>query len=121
MSDVLDLLSPRARDDFANLARDLRRDTRFRPHTGYRAPSDQEAAFRRGVTKARAYESAHQFGLAVDFVPWDGSRFVWPGRSHREWDQLRAAASARGLLNVVEWDRPHVEHRLWARVRALTR
>ncbi len=122
MTHVLDLLLPSVRNDFANLARDLRRDTRFRPHTGYRSPADQEAAFRRGVTKARAFESAHQFGLALDFVPLgDGNKFVWPDPSDREWDQLRARARGFGLLNNIEWDRPHVEHRLWQRVRALTR
>jgi hypothetical protein len=121
MTHVLDLLLPSARNDFANLARDLRRHTRFRPNTGYRSPTDQEAAFKRGASKAHAFESAHQFGLAVDFVPWDGTKFVWPERSNREWDQLRARAKVWGLVNDIEWDRPHVEHRLWARVRALTR
>ncbi len=117
----LHLCAPVARDQFAALAAALIKTTRFRVFESYRGPVEQEAAFSRGASKARAFESAHQFGLAVDFVPWDGTKFIWPSAVDREWQSLDRLSALHGLLTTIRWDRPHVEHRAWARVRALTR
>jgi len=64
----------------------------------------QEAGFRRGVSKARMWQSYHNFGLAADFVgkgpePWDPKRpwralgaiiersgCTWGGRFHQLFD-----------------------------------
>ncbi len=118
---VINLLAPCARDSFSLLRDRLLAHTRFRLFETYRTPDEQEKAFARGTSKARAFESAHQFGLAADFVPWDGKQFHWPDRDHPEWRSLAAEASRLGLSVPIGWDRPHVEHRSWARVRALTR
>jgi hypothetical protein len=116
---AIHLLAPCARHRFTSLAHSLRLDTRFRIFETYRDPARQEEAFNRGTSKARAFESAHQFGLAADFVPWDGTKFVWPGAADPEWDELHGAAHRAGLLNIIRWDRAHVEHPSWTRVRTL--
>jgi hypothetical protein len=113
------LCAPCARDQFAALAADLIRSTRFRVFESYRGPVEQEAAFARGTSKARAYESPHQFGLAIDFVPWTGTEFVWPAAVDGEWEELDRLSAVRGLIRSIKWDRPHVEHRSWARIRTL--
>jgi hypothetical protein len=117
----LDLLAPVARTAFAGLDAYLRRETRFRLFETYRDPAAQETAFAARTSKARAFESAHQFGLAADFVPYGTKGWEWPATDHPEWDDLRRAAQSFGLLNGIHWDRPHVEHRAWIGVRALTR
>jgi hypothetical protein len=117
----LDLLAPVARTAFAGLDAYLRRETRFRLFETFRDPFTQETAFKAGTSKARAFESAHQFGLAADFVPFGTAGWEWPVTDHPEWDDLRVAARSFGLLNGIHWDRPHVEHPAWKSVRALTR
>jgi hypothetical protein len=118
----LDLLAPVARTAFAGLDAHLRRETRFRLFETYRDPSAQETAFKAGTSKARAFESAHQFGLAADFVPYAFGRvWEWPATDDPEWDALRLACRDFGLRNGLSWDRPHVWHPAWDRVRAATR
>lgn len=111
----------------------------FRPHMGYRSPAVQDGLYAQGrtkqgavVTKAQGWESAHQFGLAVDFVPWETltkptnrdadersetlplghkGRFVWA--ENAEWKKLASRAELVGLRCPIAWDRPHVEHPAW--------
>ncbi len=90
--------------------------TLFIPFEGYRSPDRQQVLFDQKRTKARPYQSAHQYGLAVDFVPKVNGRWSWDGP--HDWNYLRACASAVGLINDIEWDRPHVEAPSFARVRA---
>ena len=75
----------------------------------------QREALANKTSRADMYQSAHQFGLAVDFVPWDNGRWSWDMK--HPWDALRAAAHKRGLLNELSWDRAHVEHRYWQALR----
>jgi hypothetical protein len=117
----IDLLAPVARTAFAGLDAYLRRETRFRLFETYRDPAAQEAAFTAGTSKARAFQSAHQFGLAADFVPYGPKGWEWPHADAEEWNFLRRAAREFGLNNGIHWDRPHVEHPMWPRVRILTR
>lgn len=53
----------------------------FFPHGVYRSDEEQEALFKQGVTKARAGQSAHNYGMAVDLVHyghyWDLTRKEW--------------------------------------------
>lgn len=117
-----DLLHPKVRQSFQILEIRLQEGhsggftkTLFKPFEGYRTPQHQLAAKVRGVSKAGPWESAHNYGLAVDFVPWVDGKWSWDG--DHDWDFLRDCATNRGLLNNISWDRPHVEHVLWREVR----
>lgn len=115
----LKLLHPRCRISFIELARYLENSwsekrtlTRFKPFETYRSPERQgELRMKGGVTQAGPFESAHQFGLAVDFVPWDGEVWNWDGR--HDWAFLEKAAESYGLTVPISWDKVHVEHPLW--------
>jgi hypothetical protein len=118
----LDLLAPVARRSFLGLDAYLRRETRFRCFETYRDPARQAEALAAKTSKAAPFESAHQFGLAADFVPVHTLRgWEWPAADNDEWDILRRAAKDFGLICPLVWDRPHVEHPAWAAVRAATR
>jgi hypothetical protein len=119
--DDLNLLAPIARNAFLGLDALLRRETRFRCFETYRDPARQAVLYAAKKSKAGPFESAHQFGLAVDFVPWGPRGWVWPASDDSEWDDLRTAALGFGLANGISWDRPHVEHLAFAEVRRLTR
>lgn len=122
-----DDLHPRVRGPFMALADDLARSyglgpsltrTLFRPFEGYRSPVKQNEARRKGVSKAAAWSSPHQYGLAVDFVPFMGGKWMWEG--DHDWAFLARCASARGLIcqtSGLEWDKPHVQSPLWYEVR----
>ena len=76
----------------------------------YRTPERQEYLFTKKKTKARAWQSAHQFGMAVDFVPLTRmGDWTW-AVPDEVWDRLRLRAGECGLHNDIAWDRPHVWH-----------
>lgn len=85
-----------------------------------RLPDRQNQLFAKGRSKARAWQSPHQYGLAADFVPMrvrldDGSErngWTWDV-DVRHWDFLRERAKAHGLYNGIVWDRAHVESAMW--------
>lgn len=84
---------------------------------GARPPSRQEALYKRGrdpkaddfgrtVTRARAYQSAHQFGEGMDLVfKKDG---VWTWESDAPWSVMESEVRARGLV-TLSFERPHVQ------------
>ena len=49
------------------------------PYGGKRSVANQQALFKRGVTKADGInkKSYHQTGLALDLVPWINGKFTW--------------------------------------------
>lgn len=120
----IEWLHPLAVSAFSRLCTELERDfvmgncpVAFRVFETYRTPQRQAYLFRRGSTKAMAFRSAHQFGLAVDMVPWSVDRgYHWDPPS-LAWDRLRRIATTVGLKNEIPWDRAHVEHPLWDKVR----
>lgn len=118
-----DEVHPLARGPFMALADDLHMGYSlniiplwFRPFEGFRAPGRQAEVFKKGTSKARAWESAHQYGLAVDFVPFRRGAYTWEV-SAADWLHLRNASHARGLLNDIAWDRAHVEHPRFSELR----
>lgn len=123
-----DLIHPKAYDAFRQLAHALDLDHRygklgclFKPFETFRHPYRQADLYRygRGVTKAKPYQSAHQFGLAVDFVPFDNGRWSWDDK--KPWNELKERAEKAGLRVPYEWDRAHVEHPMWEDYRACLR
>lgn len=115
-----DILHPVAYDAFRRLAHALELDHRhgklgtlFKPFETYRHPYRQADLYNsnKGVTGARQYESAHQFGLAVDFVAFDNGRWSWDAK--KPWGELKARAEACGLTVPLQWDLAHVEHPKW--------
>ncbi len=118
-SDV-EMLAPVARAAFAGLEAALRRDTCFLAFETFRDPEQQLLMLLRGVSKAGPFESAHQFGLAVDFVPFIAGEWCW-NVGDDYWSTLQREAEAFGLACPIKWDRAHVEHPAWAKVRRLTK
>lgn len=113
-------LHPVMRQPVANLMSALVHEgLPFRFYEGYRSPERQDELFAKNprVTRARAWESSHQYGLAADFVGRDGNG-QWSWDERLPWDRLDAIAASVGLVRPIRWDRPHLEHPAWALVRA---
>lgn len=117
-------LHPIARDAFSELAVDLHDQfereatkTNFRLFEGYRSPQRQAYLFNQTpkVTHADAWTSAHNYGLAADFVPYvftDG-KWQWSWDESHDWNFLHQRANLFGLNAPLTWDRGHVEHPKW--------
>lgn len=121
------VLDPRWSSDFTKLAQDLAAFG-FRPFETYRTDSAQLSVFNLGTSKARPGESAHQWGLAVDFVPYDDAKgWHWPKADDPIWTKIDECLRAHTqLTHPLEWDKPHVQvvnwrawrsedHRQWLR------
>lgn len=64
-----DVLHPVMRDFWEQMLLECqRRQLPFFWHCGLRTGAEQDALFKQGVTKARAGQSAHQYGMAGDLV-----------------------------------------------------
>jgi peptidoglycan LD-endopeptidase CwlK len=86
---------------------------------GLRTYPQQDALYQQGrttpgaiVTKAPAGHSCHNFGLAVDVAPSDGTGGIdWSGKDPK-WTELLAKAPSCGLAEGAEWrtfpDSPHL-------------
>lgn len=127
-----DALHPKARQHFQMMEIRLAEafeagatKTLFKPFEGYRPPERQLVLLTRKTTKAGPWQSAHNYGLAVDFVA-KSSRLEtgavhnhgWSWADHHDWDCVREVATNLGLQNTLKWDRPHVEHPIWIAVRS---
>lgn len=84
-----------------------------------RSPSRQGELFARGrdaskgdygrtVTRARAYQSAHQFGLAVDLVFHVDGEWTWDEPAPGSWDEMTRLAKRCGL-ETLSFERPHIQ------------
>lgn len=121
-SESLEDLHPAAYAQFVRLTELLADDFRagrtktlFRVFETYRSPEAQEQVYINGTSKARAWQSAHQYGLAVDYVPWDDT---WSWDETHDWDWLKQRARSLGLDVPIAWDKPHVQHPHFLAVRA---
>lgn len=96
---------------------------RFEIYETLRVPSRQEQLRLKGVSKAGAFESAHQFGLAIDFVPFISQAeaaalgvvpgWYWPEITDEAWQVLKEQAKLCGLSVPISWDAAHVEYPGW--------
>ena len=114
-----DAIHPVALPLFARLWGDLQSDPDvvWMMFETYRSPERQNELFRKKKTRAKAWQSAHQYGLAIDFVPvMDGKPF-WPPPDAECWDRLKAYAEECGLVCDLTWDRSHVYHPAFADVK----
>lgn len=125
-------LHPIAQDAFSELALDLSEQFRrglvavhFRLFEGFRSPSRQRYLYDQEprVTEAGAWQSAHNFGLACDYVPWvfRDTTWSWSWDDSHPWDFLRSRAKIFGLSVPIAWDRGHVEHQAWRDHKAILR
>lgn len=129
---ALSLVHPTVSAKFAALAKALaagfergETKTMFIPFETYRSPQRQQYLWTHTTsTKSQAWESAHQFGLAVDFVPHDptkpeGRGWYWENEQNPpDWAYLKQQARRVGLSVPISWDKGHVEAPAWAKVRA---
>lgn len=93
----------------------------FLPYETYRAPERQAYLKLKKRSTAEPFFSAHQFGLAVDFVPCkqEGDNqavWSWPPVDDDGWDFLHDQARTCGLDNPVPWDAAHIEHPMFKNV-----
>jgi peptidoglycan LD-endopeptidase CwlK len=84
-----------------------------------RSPLRQDLLYNRGrdptgpdygrtVTRARAYESPHQFGLAADLVFKVGGAWTWQEPSKGMWKRMGELANGLGL-QTLSFEKPHVQ------------
>lgn len=116
----LDLLRPSFRGSLAGLVADLARmSIPLRVFETIRSPDRQEALYQVGrdpsavgygrtVTRARAYQSAHQFGLGTDMVFVVDGAWTWDEPETGMWDAYKRLARAAGL-ETLSFERPHVQ------------
>lgn len=122
-NDRIEDCHPATRKHFLRLAEMLEQDYRagttrtlFLVFETYRSPERQAEADASGVMAAKAWKSAHQWGFAVDFVPWD-EQDGWNWNEDADWDHLHARAKFCGL-STLPGDRPHIQHPLWHTAKA---
>ncbi len=84
-----------------------------------RPPSRQTALYQQGrdphgadygrtVTKAKAYQSAHQYGLAADLVFFGPNGWTWSEPHKGDWHLLSHLAGDHGL-EQLSFEQPHVQ------------
>lgn len=88
----------------------------FLPFETYRTPMRQAELLGMKTTKAGPMQSPHQYGLAVDFVPFVDGRWTWDVPA-AEWRRLKQRATECGLAVPISWDKAHVEVPTWAQIR----
>ncbi|MDW8258599.1 MAG: M15 family metallopeptidase [Gammaproteobacteria bacterium] len=63
------------------------------------------------VTKAKPGQSAHQYGLALDFVPLQNGRAQWQNAA--AYGLAIQLAEARGLQSLRPFESAHLQHPNW--------
>lgn len=97
------------------------------PFEGFRHPLRQQDLLARGeATEAGPWQSAHQYGLAVDFAGLyviDGRivprSWTWDFVTDDVWRELKRQAAILGLDIPIPRDQGHVCHPLWQQVRRI--
>jgi hypothetical protein len=93
----------------------------FRVFEAVRSPSRQRWLFAQGrsrkgakVTAADAWSSYHQYGLAVDFVPFIEGAWSWDDTGPRAmwWRRLHEIGGEHGL-RALRHEKPHLEFAGW--------
>lgn len=111
-------LHPRFREALAKLlARAAEENRPFRLFEAFRTPERQQWLYEQGrtrpggiVTKARPWQSFHQYGLGADLVLFVNGQWTWSsaGPLGAHWQRLPELAKEVGLRSL-SWEAPHVE------------
>lgn len=67
------------------------------------------------VTNAKAGESPHQYGLAIDYVVIVHGKADWSGTG-LVWDRVIALAAGRGLTSLRPFESDHLQHDDWKKL-----
>lgn len=114
-------LDSRFRSRFVRLFEDVQvQKCGFRIFESFRSDEEQLRVFNLGTSKARPGESAHNWGLAADYVPYDQHKgWHWPKPSWEGWDILGERALEYELERPIDWDKPHVQVPDWRALRSV--
>lgn len=124
-----ELLNPKCVEAFYGLSESLARaykagetQTLFKPFESFRGPLRQAHLLAKGTTKAGPWQSPHNYGLAVDFVPFiphpaNGAIGEWSWAAHHDYEFLATRASRFGLHVPISWDPCHVQSPIWRSIR----
>lgn len=81
--------------------------------------TEQELLYAKGrtapgaiVTNAKAGQSAHNYGLAIDFVVMDHGKPDWSGTSEA-WNACTEIAKKHGLESLRPMESAHLQHPKW--------
>lgn len=119
-------LHPKFRDKILQLKSNLEKSfaaratkTKFILFETYRSPVRQLYLYDvvPKVTKAAPWESAHQYGLAADFVASVAGQPSWD--DDHDWPFLKTAAEQLGMVVPIDWDRGHVQSPLFGKIRGI--
>jgi peptidoglycan LD-endopeptidase CwlK len=121
--ETTDLLDPAFREALGEVLEELRLlGSPLRIFETARSPVRQDELYERGrdpnksdfgrtVTKARRYQSAHQFGKAVDMVGYVNGKWTWDLPAIR-WKELGLSARRHGLTQL-SFEQPHLQPLGW--------
>lgn len=91
-----------------------------------RSREDQDALYAKGrslpgkiVTYAKAGQSAHQYGLALDFVLVVHGKLDWSGEDE-PWNLAISMAKARDLQSLRPMESCHLQHPRWRELAGVT-
>ena len=114
----LTLLHPLFREAIINVMDKLKKENLpFEIFEAYRWPERQEVLFNQGrttpgniVTKANAWKSYHQYGLAVDFVLRINNQWSWDDQGEKAvwWKRMRKISEEFGLEGL-SFETPHMQ------------
>lgn len=115
---ALEHLHPVFREKAQSITRMLNEEQiPFRLFEGFRSPERQRELFAQGrtkpggiVTKADAWSSYHQYGVAADFVLFIDGKWSWDSAGERGkwWKKLHEVAKRVGL-EPLSWELPHLQ------------
>jgi peptidoglycan LD-endopeptidase CwlK len=89
----------------------------FRVFESFRSPQRQQYLWEQGrtrpghvVTRARPWQSMHQYGLAADFVLFENGNWSWDdhGDKARWWNRMDEVGRQEGL-EPLSFERPHLQ------------
>ena len=110
-------LHPDFRHRVVSVQSQLRKESvPLRLYEGSRHPHRQALLYQRGrfgdagktVTRARPWSSFHNYGVAADFVAWNGVKWAWPAADDGVWKVLHDIGRKHGLI-ALSFERPHLQ------------
>lgn len=119
----------RLHEDLTTLYKSGHSEFRFELFEGFRSPERQARVLSENASKAGPWESAHQYGLGADFVPFLSQAeaealgvrpgWHWPKPTDKCWIMLKKHAERCGLVVPIAWDLNHVQHPMFAQWRRI--